>query len=112
MASGVRLSPEVREQIRRLRATGLSGPRTAAALGVSLGAAYTYSPDVTVDARPATNRARAPAPPWLPEARRLLASGVSRNEAAAKLGVAKSNFYRIVARFGAHPVTADPGSRP
>lgn len=94
------LSPEVRAQIRALRSTGMSGPKVAKTLGVGLSSVYNHGSDHAVDARPATNRARAGIPPWLPEGRRLLAEGVSRNEVAARLGVAKSHFYRIVARFG------------
>ena len=87
--------------MRKLRLSGLSTPEIARLVGVSRSTAHRHVGDVGEDQRAAVNRERAAKPPpWLKKARKLRAEGLTRNEVAKELGVAKSSVYRMLAKFG------------
>lgn len=96
-----KIPPDTIAKARALRAKGASTPKIAENLGIGKSAAHALTADMGVDSRAAANKARAAKPPpWLQRARKMLAAGVSRNEIAQKLGVAKSSVYRMLAKFG------------
>jgi DNA-binding NarL/FixJ family response regulator len=70
----------------------------AARTALSKSAVGRATADMKTDARARANRQRAAADhaalPWLAEARRLLAGGLTRNRIAARLGVPKTVIYR------------------
>lgn len=92
---------EMVEQARRLRLTGKSFDRIADILGIAPSTVGKYTADLGVDTRGAANVARAAEPPeWFSGARTLLASGLTKNQIAAELNVAKSSVYRMFEKFG------------
>lgn len=94
------LAPAIGRRIRAMRRKGAAITDIASDLGLSKSAVGRIVQDMPADARAAANKARAGIkPPWLDEARRLVAAGLSRNEAAARLDVSKSTLYRALARW-------------
>ena len=87
-------------RIRALRRKGAAIIAIAAELGLSKSAVGRIVLDIPADARAAANKARGGIKPsWLDEARRMVAGGTSRNEAAQALAVSKSTLYRALARW-------------
>lgn len=95
--------PADRAKVRRakaLRRKGVSLEEIAEAVGLGRTTVHRSVAAIPADARAAANKARAAvAPSWLGQARRLIAGGMTRNEAAATLGVPKSSLYRALDRF-------------
>lgn len=91
---------KTRAKARRLRREGLGVEAIARRLHKSKSAVHRIVADLGVDRRAEVNRARASIPPaWIDDALKLLADGLSRNAAAARLGVPKSVFYRAIDKF-------------
>lgn len=90
-----------RDDMRRLRAKGLTIEAIGARLEFSKSSVHRAVADLEVDGRIVANRARAEIPPtWLPRARRLLKRGLTRLATARKLKVSKSALYRAIDKFG------------
>lgn len=79
------------------RAAGELPADIARDLGINPASVYRWT--TGPDARAAANRKRAaeaPDPDWLPEARKMLADGASRNEIAVRMGLTKNTVYRLL----------------
>jgi transposase len=87
-------------QAKALRRKCVSLDEIATTVGLGRSTVHRIVEAIPADARAKANKARAGVPPtWLLEARQLIAGGMTRNEAAAALGVPKSTVYRVLQRF-------------
>ena len=90
--------------IRALRRKKLTIEQIAVQTGLSKSAVGRAVAGMKTDMRATTNAARGNIePPWLDEARRLLAGGMSRPKIAIKLNVAQTSVYRMLNKFGITP---------
>lgn len=89
-----------KNDMRRLRSKGMTVDAIGERLGFSKSAVHRAVADMEVDGRIVANRERAAVPPkWLPRAIRLLKTGATRYEVAAKIGVPTSTLYRTINKF-------------
>jgi IS30 family transposase len=91
-----RATEDDKDDMRRLRAKGLSLTAIGARLGWSKSEVHRAVKDMEVDSRITANRARSTSARWIKRAQKMRRAGLNRREIAAALGVTTSSVYRLI----------------